>query len=359
MIKKAFLMAALLAPSLAYGGSTSNTLPAPQVTPAGSGISCDIGPNYTGSIPAGAQAAGFTHCAANYDFAHTAPFTDSVGTHQWSNIQSWLTSGNNSTCVSSTPLMWIVNYGGNLYAPCSDFAIVDDTAHGGASQVLKVAYKVGDIHAATHFATASNFGLPNPPGVFPRAGYYAEEMLRLDASYTGNTSCPPNGTQACLYFDFWSFPGNTSQNLEFDFIEAYAQQGPPNNSPPFAAGGQQYGGGQKWVNPGSLTASQLEGYNTFGALLTVTNGGSPNYAACYYLNGTKENCKAITAAAGDITNGRQAFLNTVGPQYQPGGSPACQPNCVTVQQDNITYIQRLTVWTCGNSGPCYSASLTQ
>jgi hypothetical protein len=71
MFKKA-LLAALLAPVLAYGGSPSTDLsvqivPAASPPPPSKGIACAIGPNYNSSIPAAAQAAGFTTCAANYD----------------------------------------------------------------------------------------------------------------------------------------------------------------------------------------------------------------------------------------------------------------------------------------------------
>ena len=59
--------AVLLAPNLAYSADLSV-----QAVPASSdGIACDIGPNYTGAVPAAALAAGFTHCAANYDFSNS------------------------------------------------------------------------------------------------------------------------------------------------------------------------------------------------------------------------------------------------------------------------------------------------
>jgi hypothetical protein len=34
---------------------------------------------HAGSIPAAAAQAGFTHCAANYDFTQTQQWTDAVG----------------------------------------------------------------------------------------------------------------------------------------------------------------------------------------------------------------------------------------------------------------------------------------
>jgi hypothetical protein len=67
-------------------------------------MSCDIGPSYTGSIPAAATQAGFTHWAANYDFTQTQQWTDNVGTHQWSNRSSWF------TCDHTAGLPYLIYY---------------------------------------------------------------------------------------------------------------------------------------------------------------------------------------------------------------------------------------------------------
>src|ERR1700755_432534 len=57
MIKRLFLLAALLAPQLAYGANPSANLSV-QIVPSVS----------TPAVPAAAAAAGFTTLAANYDF---------------------------------------------------------------------------------------------------------------------------------------------------------------------------------------------------------------------------------------------------------------------------------------------------
>jgi hypothetical protein len=370
-----FIAALIAAPGIALAVSAS--FKATVVPPGSNPIACDYGVPYTGSIPAPAQAAGFTHCVANFDFAQTQQFTDNFGTHQWSDIQSWLTSGNGSTCViesGKTPLFYIQDYGANPYAPCSDFTTVNDTANGGAAQVLRMGYIVGDVHAATNIVTTSNFGLPSPPGIHLYDGFYSEQVMRLDASYAANTSCPPGGTQACLYFDYWSIPFNCGSacqdtTMEFDFIEAYAQQGPPNNSSPSAGGGSNGGDSYTWMSGcyvGSgcpMTASQLtNGYNTIGERATVLSSGSPNWGVCWYLSGSAVNCGTRGITQADISNAEFSIIETTGPQYQPnGGYPACLSNggCTTVQQNMYAYIERLTVWACSNyaSGPCYSSSL--
>src|SRR6516162_9190616 len=99
MIKKLIFTAVLLAPGLAYGGNPSANLTV-QIDPAPNppnSITCDIGPNYSGSIPAAATQAGFTHCAANYDFTYTGSFTNGSFTYQWSNLSSWLRCDNTTS----------------------------------------------------------------------------------------------------------------------------------------------------------------------------------------------------------------------------------------------------------------------
>jgi hypothetical protein len=356
------LTVAALTPRLAYGQNPTASF-SDQVVPAGSDPTpsptvgsdppdptpCDIGVPYTGSVPAPAQAAGFTHCVANFDFTNSF-FTTKA---------SWLGSGNNLSCISNTPLLYIVQAGPGNMAPCSDFTLVNDTANGGASQVLKVSNTTADAGVISLVDTVSNYGLPNPPGLHIYNGFYSEEVLRLDASYTANTSCPTGGTQPCQYFDYWTIPytcPGCDRTMEFDFIEAYAQQGPPNNGAPSAGGAASNTGvsaGGNYLNPGPMTASQLtNGYNTIGEMATIVSIGSPNYGACWYLNGSTIKCGTSTVTSTDITAGLyQIFPAEVGPQ---GESSSQAP-----QINQAVYIERLTIWACSNysTGPCYSSSL--
>jgi hypothetical protein len=350
MIKQLIFTVVLLAPGLAYGQNPTASF-TDQVVPAGSDpITCDIGVPYTGSIPAAAQAAGFTHCVANFDF------TNSFFTNQ----ANWLGSGNNQSCISSTPILYVTDAGNGIQADCSRFQMVDDTANGGASQVLRVGFLVGDTDGVSQLDTVSNYGLPNPPGLHIYNGFYSEEVLRLDASYTANTSCPNTGGQQCQYFDYWAIPytcPGCDRTMEFDFIEAYAQTNSTSvcgSCLPFAGGGAGNTGvttGGNFLNPGPLTASQLtNGYVTIGEMSTVVNSGSPNYAACWYLNGSTNACGTSTVTSTDITNALlHIFPAEVGPQ-KSNQSP---------QLDQYAYIERLTIWACSNysTAPCYSSSL--
>ena len=131
MIKKLLFTAALLVPGLAYGQNPSTNLSA-QVVRAGSDpIACDIGPAYTGQIPAAATQAGIIGCAANYDFTQTQSFTDNAGTHQWSNLSSWF------TCNSNGGAPAILNFSGNV--GCMDGVHQTITTDSGV-QVLSLKY---------------------------------------------------------------------------------------------------------------------------------------------------------------------------------------------------------------------------
>jgi hypothetical protein len=233
--------------------------------------------------------------------------------------------------------------------------LVDDTAHGGPSQVLKISFLSTDSYSMTRLNTVSNQNFPNPPGLKLFNGFYTEETFRIDQSFIANTSCPPSGAQPCLYFDYWTIPydcsGCSGSTMEFDFIEAYAQQGPPNNGAPDAGGGSNTGGRGDFFNPGPYTPSQFtNGYNTIGGLATVTNGGSPNNSSCWYANGTNISCQTATVPTANVNNAKyQIFLADVGPQ-RTGLVP---------QLNQAVYIKQMTIWACANyaTSACYSSSL--
>lgn len=156
MIKKLVFTAALLAPGLAYGGNPSVDLTV-QINPASpppNGIACDIGPSYIGSIPAAATQAGFTHCAANYDITQTQSFTDSAGTHQWSNLSTWFVCNR----TLSNPYLWY--FVGSVGCDTNHQNITTD----GGVQVLALSYRLTDAQAGQWNNQIQNEvnGSPNP-----------------------------------------------------------------------------------------------------------------------------------------------------------------------------------------------------
>ena len=124
MIKELFFAVVLLAPTLAYSGNPSGDLSVEVVPASSNGIACDIGPNYTGSIPAAAQAVGFTHCAANYDFSNSFYATRS----------NWL-----DCAGAANPQWWNLSYATTTPAPCGRYNIIADTAFG--TNVLQSIYE--------------------------------------------------------------------------------------------------------------------------------------------------------------------------------------------------------------------------
>jgi hypothetical protein len=340
MIKKLILMIALSFPGLAYGENPSASF-SDQVVSAGSDpIACDFGVPYSGSIPAAAQAAGFTHCAANYDFT-TAAF---------SNPHVWLGSGNGA-CNGTNPVLYDVDSTGNGtgYAPCARFQMVNDTSNGGPSQVLQVGFLTNDRYSATSLATSSNIGYPNSPGLNFYNGFYAEETFRLDASLIANTSCPAGGTQPCLYFSWWTFPiacPDCDSSMEFDFIEAYGTQA---NGGYAVAGGATANGGVGNI-PSSQVNSLTTSYNTLGVLTTVTNGGDLNYGTCWIFNNTTLSCNDATVSQADITN---AYFHMLVAEVGP------QASFLSPRVNQYAYIARLTIWSCPTyaTAPCYSSSV--
>ena len=171
MIKTLFLIGALLVPGLAYAANPSAPFSVQVVDPP-NGIACDVGPNYTGTIPAPARAAGFTHCVANYDFTQTQQFTTNGHTYQWSNLSSWL-----DCAGASNPLLWGKNYG--VAMNCSDVSVSTD----GSLQVLRMQYLPSDTNGQTWLNTASQQGYPNSAGIHIKHGYYAEEESRADSTW--------------------------------------------------------------------------------------------------------------------------------------------------------------------------------
>jgi hypothetical protein len=224
MLKNIFLAGALLlAPVLAYGGSPSTELsvqivpaasptpPPPSPTPPPSnGIACDIGPNYTGTIPAGAQAAGFTHCAANYDFTTSSNFTYNGNTYNFSNLSTWL------DCAGASNPLWFHTGYNSPATPCSDISIVND----GGTQVLHIVWTPADAQSGSQ---VSGIQLANANNTqyqtFP-VGTYVEGLFRSTAAsqYALSISNPIIG------FNMWS-PQPCCGFVEWDIDESYVDGG--------------------------------------------------------------------------------------------------------------------------------------
>jgi hypothetical protein len=332
LINKLFFMAAVLVLAFVNAGIRS----AAFGQTGSDAIACDIGPNYTGPIPGPAQEAGFTHCVANYDFT-TAMFADPA---------TWL-----DVCGASSPLLFMRNYGVN--APCDDVTMVDDTANGGASQVLALTYTVpADFNnnvAAVWLGTSSGINDPYPAGLYIYQGFYIEAVTRV-TSDTATTSCGPTNTQ-CLVAAIWAYPTLAScpscdHVMDLDFIEMYGNPGP------YASGGSPAGA------TGTISGYNPAVWNTIDFLDTVANSGSPNDASCWWINGQliTSPCPSATYSSADLGDWLDVYPGTSGPlrtgyNCGKGGNQTCSP-----LRNQVQLLQRVTIWQCPSyrNGPCFT-----
>jgi hypothetical protein len=322
MKKKLFFAAMLVAPSLAYSANPSADLSVKVVPPSSNGIACDIGPNYTGSIPAAAQAVGFTHCAANYDFSNSFYATRS----------NWL------DCAGATnPQWWNLSYAGTAVVPCSRYDIIADPAFG--TNVLQSIFQPSDWPASTSTEIdTTNSPSPTPgtsPGFFFATQFYVDVAEYVTPNTQSNayagTSC---GSSPALFGGVWTWAAPSA--VETDFMEFYPGLNKCTN------GGNTFDhSGGATLAPGSAgaQAGQQGGYDptiphTYGTLQTA-NGTT--YTRCNYTDGVRlgSGCVSNTFTSGAIT--AKSWLKiTMGPENRNSGTKP------SVNLD--LRVQRITVW---------------
>lgn len=256
MIKKLFLTAVLLAPALAYGGNPSVDL------------SIQIVPAAAPSVPAAAQAAGFTTLAANYDFTQTLPSNwlgcvpDDGQTHQW------------------------YQQGQGNPPPC-DVAQVYDAVAG--SNVLDIPFKAS--YGSTYFQNIQTSSTDYTRATtFPNA--YWEIVYRTQTS--PSVPAPAyevNGGVTTLFE--WFFPGNSSPSgVEQDTVEEWLfYPSSPTD------------GLLDWNTGASNSAQVFSGRRTFDPTqyhtwaARITSDGT-TIAQCSYLDGTQIGCGKINYSTG-------------------------------------------------------------
>jgi hypothetical protein len=285
MIKKLLLTTALLAPGLAHSGTITDPLqPLPPVVPSGGSIACAIGPNYTGSIPADAQTAGFTTCALNSDFS-TPSFAD---------ITTWLAGPN---CYNPPhPVWWNSDPGPGIVNPCSDYSIVTDGSNG---QVLDMRFTNADNSSGAGYTQMVSLNpytpIPHPGQTYGSGGMYTEWRGRVSSQ---TVHAFDGGTQHLAGGPFkYAQPGYGSHPFEeVDLDEMYF------NPIGIAGGANAANLGTNYTNgvyympfpnsmhicPTGCTNFDPTIMHTFG-LLETTNGGD-TVAFCTYLDGQKLGC---------------------------------------------------------------------
>ena len=358
MIKKLLLTAALLTPGLAYG-QVSAPLD-PPVAPAGSNqIACDIGPPYTGTIPAAAvQAFGpSVHCVANYDYTQTQPWISNGKTYQWSNMGSWFACNNKGTDAT---ILYVLN--SNIACDTNHENITTD----GGTQVLQLSQTLADATSGVGGGDIDTATFAGPP-----PGYVAAVPLPVSFYYEGvvrpSTNAPCSG---CLYWDVSTVQigGFSGQNYCWfggDYDEFYG--GLPTNAGISGwnfANGNSCGTGGYWYGPsGSFVAApepSSTSYNTYG-FLQEGDGDAGGGGCNYYQSGAVSGLSAaafiscLTQATGFPTNqsGSNGVLTGLQTSrqyiYHQWGSIGCGSGCSNWTPSNFSMnIQRETFWSCLN-----------
>lgn len=325
--------------------------------PASGTIACDIGPSYTGAIPAGASQAGFTHCAANYDFTQTASFTNNGTTRQWSNLSSWL-----SCSSSGSQYLWV--FIGDITTCSSQDVITTDAA---GQQVFAMSYNNSDLSAGkynnwlatgTIYSTPSTFANQFPVAMYVESTVQTNTVTPCSSGYCiilgmedpGFRASPTNWCSVGGDFDEISTSGTTNSGLYGWNLQTCSSN----------SGAYSFGPGNPTLAP-QVTPNT---YYTFGNLLTVDDVGyisqCNNYAsgdvrgltAGAFLSCVSWNIPFSSAGSPVFFNGMGLYAS-VGPE-STGNSPG-----VSTWSANLTVdFRRITVWTCpsptGSPPQCFN-----
>ena len=300
--------------------------------PASAQVACDIGPTYMGSLPADAQAAGFTKCAANYDF--TQPF--------YATASNWL------DCAGATTPQWFQGYIAVEYAlhvPCSYIGqIPNDPAFPDGGPVLSIFW---DDSQYVGYPGTTGTSIETTDAGGNRGPYYTffyEEIIARMAILS-----PTN------YYSLWSV-GQDGQSIELDGLEV-AWGGVDSDS--------CYHNNRTgavlciWIatNPpsGPIDFTQYHKW-----AWRVTSDGVTDVQWCVYIDDVLQGCLSVFPTAGQvrgdstIATAPQLFV-TDRASACPGGHPPCG---ITGQM----YVKSVRVWTCpawSQANPlahCYSSS---
>jgi hypothetical protein len=348
MKKTLFFAAVLLVPSLAHSADPSADLSVQVVPPSSNGIACDIGPKYTGAIPAAATQAGFTHCAANYDFTQTASFTDSKGTHTWSNLSTWFTCQN-----GNAPSSFLMNHQTNGVEVGCDLSHQNVVKDSGV-QVLALSYFLTDKNAGLYsnsLNTACCGGNVPPYGYDFPSQSYIEQVFRETPTVVCSAGCL---TWAPFYYS--SVENTNPCFVEEDFGETGGNDptGGTNTAlglwnPTCGTGGHNYGPA---TSPPSAKNSDFASYSTLGSLFTmdgVSSIGACGYWSAGIVNGLPASSfkSCISPWGIDPPSNSSVFTARLRLIFDEGPESPGNGGDNWTGASHTTYLQRMTVWVGG------------
>lgn len=307
-------------------------------------IACDYGPNYTGaSVPPSASAAGFTRCAANFDFTNTANFVNAGNggaTLNFSNLSTWF---NCFGAADTAAMMWSYPTHSPPSAPCdsSHYNMVTDSG----VQVLRATWNTSDGIATVNTQSETFNGAgPAYYGFTVPNAFYIEVVWRVDTSNICNPSPPPPNFSGCLVWGPFQYAANGNPNafVEVDYDEVYSSNAPEGLGPNWG----EWGAGCSpcgYPGPPKPTYDPTH-YHTYG--LRITSDGSSTLGACSYFD-----TNIVSGLPLSDSNGACVTANPINNVYnsRDGMIPVWGPNPNDVP--NITagfnmYVMRETLWEC-------------
>jgi hypothetical protein len=228
------------------------------------GVACNIGPTFLGTIPAPAQMAGLTTCAANYDFTDLS----------YATLTNWLDCSQYGTAGGGQYQWHIGQQGFPSWNQCNQFAMVNDPSIG--KMVLQIEYPSG-TNSIESMETQGSLGTGPIELGFPYV-YYIEttyKMVQLCGG-CGQNNGGPNG----LFV--WN-NDNGNGLLEDDLGEIYVDTGGFGDKGWINWTGGSPGPGDRYFLA-SFSGQYPSGwsptaYAKYGTL--VTNNGSQAYWCTY------------------------------------------------------------------------------
>jgi hypothetical protein len=320
-----FFIITLLVSALAHGAPTA-TLDV-QVVPAEppSGIACANGQTpFSGSVPVGAENAGFTTCAYNGDFSNSF----------------YATQSNYVDCHQTQPsLLWHNVFPSNV----CNINQVTDPVTGGKVLRLEWLTSYGNSGNARLQEYATFLHTESPYLAFPNV--YIEVVSRLDAESITSTSncCGPSTVFSCQLNRTPAQVGIDS--LEIDTHELY---GGGNGFADAGAGYPGCGGTstQLWqwfrYTTNNLPAGySVTAYHKYGMLLT--SDGSTDTRVCFFVDDILQGDKSTTPGCGSfsLSSPHYTYRNLLFLDLETSSSILAPVN-----QDY--YVQYVRVWSCAN-----------
>lgn len=248
----------------------------------GGNVACAKGPNFTGTIPAQAVAAGFNTCVVNYDMSQPS----------WANVSTWLQCDRGATPGPGT--VFSAGGGGQVFSvPCPGaIAQITDPTYGGTVVDFPWLQGYPAPGSGIIMSTTTNASVEPFTWILQLPLMYIEARYRYDSSNIniGCSNCTSTG-------QVWT----SGVAGEMDFGELYA-------NPVQADGG---GGSLAWATGDSTLPAgySTDTYHTYGVLATGTAAG-PNAFECYYVDNI----------------------------FQPLRNPGCLNNYATLATTNRSYM---------------------